>query len=41
MTVAECTPMPEHYHLILLAQALAAIGRYDQGLALHGASALV
>ena len=34
--------MPEHYHLTLLAQALAALGRYGQGLAaLHGASALV
>src|ERR1700757_3066861 len=28
-----CTPMPEHYHLILLAQALAALGRHGEGLA--------
>jgi hypothetical protein len=41
MTSPTCMPMPEHYHLILLAQALAALGRYGERLAaLHGASAL-
>jgi hypothetical protein len=37
MTSPTCTPMPEHYHLILLAQALVVLGRYGEGLAaLHG-----